>query len=76
MTAQEEFDAAYITSTEVCQELGVTRATIVRGKQRGKLPEPITLKGTKIQIWRRELMQPYLDAWKAERNARQGTAQA
>jgi hypothetical protein len=49
-TAQQEFDEIYITSSEIGQELGVCRATLVNGAQ--------------IFIWKRDVVRPYLDAWK------------
>lgn len=72
MTAQEEFDKTYITSSEICRELGIHRATIVQGRKRGRLPEPITLNGDQLMIWKREVVRPYLDDWKASLQARRG----
>lgn len=68
MTSQEEFDATYITSSEICRELGITRATIVTGKRRGLLPNPITCE--QLQLWRRAEVRPHLDAWKVKLQAR------
>lgn len=42
-TAQQEFDEIYITSSEIGQELGVCRATLVNARRRGLLPDPIRL---------------------------------
>lgn len=72
MTAQEEFDATYITSSEICKELGITRATIVQGRRRGLLPDPIVINGAQIAIWKRMSVRPYLDAWKINLQARRG----
>lgn len=71
-TAQEEFDATYITSSEICEELGITRATIVQGRKRGLLPDPVTVNGAQITIWRRDKVRPFLDAWKVILQARRG----
>jgi len=60
MTAQEEFDKAYITSSEICKELGVTRATIVRKRQLGMLPDPVMINGAQIIIWKRVTIAPFL----------------
>ena len=70
MTAQEEFDATYITSSEICRELEITRATIVQGRDRGLLPDGISVNGGQLLIWKREPLRPYLDAWKLTLKAR------
>lgn len=71
-TPQEEFDAIYITSSEICEYLSISRSTIVQGKGRGLLPEPITINGAQIQLWKREQVMPHLDAWKLMLQARRG----
>ena len=63
-TAQEEFDEIYISSSEICAELGVSRATIVRGRERGLLPDPIVLNKGQIQLWKRAEVRPAIDGWK------------
>lgn len=62
-TPQDEFNDRYITSVEICDTLGVSRSAIVRAKERGKLPPPIFVNGAQIQLWLREDVKPYLDAW-------------
>ena len=47
-TAQQEFDEIYITSSEIGQELGVCRATLVNARRRGLLPDPIVVNGAQI----------------------------
>lgn len=63
-TAQQEFDEIYITSSEIGQELGVCRATLVNARRRGLLPDPIVVNGAQIFIWKRDVVRPYIDAWK------------
>lgn len=63
MTAQEEFDEAYITSSEICKELEVTRKAIVDARRRGDLPDPIVVNG-QILIWKRRTIRPHLESWK------------
>lgn len=70
MTAQQEFDSAYITSSEICRELGITRATIVQGRDRGLLPDPVVVNDGQLVIWKRDAVRPYLDAWKLNLRAR------
>lgn len=72
MTAQQEFDATYITSSEICRELGITRATIVQGRSRGLLPDAIEINGGQLIIWKRDAVRPHLDAWKLMLQARRG----
>jgi predicted DNA-binding transcriptional regulator AlpA len=77
-TAQEEFDKTYITSREICQYLNINRSTIVQGKQRGLLPEPILIDGGsgQVQLWKRSEVMPYLDAWRINLKARRGELRA
>lgn len=68
MTAQEEFDAKYISSTEICRDLGVTRASIVNARHRGVLPAPVHVRRANgdphIMLWERVVATPYIIAWK------------
>ncbi|QFR59653.1 hypothetical protein P6F33_gp52 [Pseudomonas phage Quinobequin-P09] len=57
-TAQQEFDEIYITSSEIGQELGVCRATLVNARRRGLLPDPIIVNGAQIFIWKRDVVRP------------------
>jgi hypothetical protein len=72
VTAQEEFDSTYITSSEICRDLKITRATIVQGRRRGLLPDPIMVNGAQIQIWKRDAVARYLEAWKLTLQAKRG----
>lgn len=69
---QKEFDDQYITSTEISEELGVRRATILNARLRGMLPEPIKIKGIRLYIWNRAATQPYIDAWRITLASRRG----
>jgi hypothetical protein len=70
VTAQEEFDSKYVSSTELCRDLGVTRATLVNGRRRLALPEPVRIYrpngDVHIMIWLRAEAAPYVERWKAE----------
>jgi hypothetical protein len=70
VTAQEEFDEKYITSTEICRDLDVTRASLVGARERGALPEPVRINRPNgdphILIWVREDVAPYIERWKAD----------
>lgn len=76
VTQQEQFDETYITSSEICRELNITRSTIVTGRRRGLLPKPIVVNGAQIQIWHRSEVRPYIDAWKEKLGLRRGAADA
>jgi len=65
MTAQEEFDKLYVTSSEICRVAGISRLRVMVDKQRGKLPEPIEINGGQITVWRRVDVAPYLSACSA-----------
>lgn len=74
MTAQEEFDATYITSTEICRDLGVTRASVTNARDRGALPEPVRINRANgdvhIMIWLRAEAEPHIAAWRQELEAK------
>lgn len=69
-SAQARFDAAYITSAEVCKDLGVSRTSVFQAQKRGYLPKPVKLVGTSLYVWERATAQPFIDAWRVVLNAR------
>lgn len=71
MTGQEEFDTIYITSSEICKALRVTRAAVVNARKRGLLPDPIVV-NDQILIWKRNRVKPYLEAWDISLQSRRG----
>jgi predicted DNA-binding transcriptional regulator AlpA len=62
--AQSDFLEKYVTAAEIRQLLGVTKATITRAKATKRLPAPITLPGSKLAVWERVSIMPYIQAWK------------
>lgn len=72
MTALELFNQRYITSCEVCKILEIPRATIVAGKNNGKLPNPIEVPGINLTIWERESLVPFINEWKISLDKRRG----
>lgn len=78
MTSQEEFDAKYITSTAICRDLEVTRASVVNARNRGALPEPVQINRPNgdphILIWVREDAAPFIERWKADLEAKRAAA--
>lgn len=63
-SAQQRFDRLYITSSEICRELGVTRTTVLAARRRKLLPEPIAVNGCTLYIWERATARPFIDAWR------------
>lgn len=72
-TAQERFDEQYITSAEICRELGVNRTTVLAAKKKGLLPDAVMV-GDVMCIWERAKVRPNLDAWKRILDVRRGKA--
>lgn len=73
MTAQDEFNRTYITSSEIGRRLGVTRTAIIQARRKGMLPDEIMVE-EQLVIWRREAVEPHIAAWERKRNARLGVA--
>lgn len=71
-TAQQEFDETYISSSEICAELGISRATLVHGRRRGLLPDPIVVNSIQLYLWKRKEVRPYIDSWHLHLKARRG----
>lgn len=67
MSLQEHFDRTFISSTEICQRLGVARSTLFNGARAGKLPEGIVIRrrdgGAHIMLWERHVAEPMLEQW-------------
>lgn len=70
--AQERFDSTFISSSEICKELNVSRATILQARRRGLLPHPIVVNDSQIYLWERVTVRPYIDAWKLILTVRRG----
>lgn len=71
MTPQKQFDAKYITSSEIRKRLQVARCTITLAHRRGLLPDPINVGGA-LHLWERTTVEPYLTAWELMLKARRG----
>lgn len=72
---QEEFDNKFITSTEVCSDLGVTRTYIFTNIRSKRFPEPLVIRrangGTHIVLWLREEVQPIIEQCRLDIAARE-----
>jgi hypothetical protein len=70
LTAQEEFDDRYVTSAEICVDMGVTRSSVVNRRKAGGLPGAIEIKtrdgGIHLLIWVRADVAPHLEAWRSQ----------
>ena len=71
-TAQEEFDSTYISSSEICTELKVSRSTLVNARRSGLLPDPIVVNGEQLNLWKSDAVAPYLEAWEIMLRRRRG----
>ena len=76
VSAQQKFDETYISSSEICRQLGVSRAAIVNARRRGLLPDPIVVNDIQLYLWERETVQPYLEAWHFMLRSRRGELSA
>lgn len=76
MSLQEQFDDQYISSTEICQTLGVNRSTVFNGARAGKLPEAVVIKRANgdahILLWPRALAVPMMTEWAKAIASRKG----
>lgn len=65
-TEQEKlFSKLFITTSEVCDRVGVSRAAVAQCKANGKLPEGFNIGTT--TVWLRETLEPSLAVWENER---------
>ncbi len=74
LSAQQLFDAMYISAAEIQQRLKVARCALSFAHQRGTLPEPI-LVGTNTHVWDRVQAEPYLMAWELKLQAKRRKAE-
>lgn len=75
-TAQQRFDACYISTGEICRRLNVSRSTVLQARRRGLLPEPVAVDGTSVFVWERVTVEPYLSAWALVLNVRRANTPA
>lgn len=73
--AQSGFDEQYITSSEICRRLQITRVSIMNARKTGFLPDPIEVEGAKVAVWIRSEIEPILTKW-TERLNRRGEVNA
>lgn len=63
-TPQQRFEDQYITSSQIMEELGWSRANVFYARKTGKLPGAISVNEGSFFIWERSSIQQYIDAWK------------
>lgn len=71
MTAQDEFNNHYITSSEIGRRLRITRTAVIRARQNGHLPDPIFVE-RHLTIWKRDAVEPHIIQWELRRKERFG----
>jgi hypothetical protein len=73
-TPQEEFDERYVTSAEVCIDMGVTRSSVFNRRRAGGLPGAIEVRtrdgGIHLLLWVRSDVAPHLERWRAQLRCR------
>lgn len=76
MSLQEQFDKTYISSSEICQDLGINRSSLFYGARNGKLPDSITIwrpdGGAHIMLWLRAEAEPMLSEWRKSIASKKG----
>jgi hypothetical protein len=69
-TPQEDFDAKYVASPEICVDLGVTRSSVFNRRKAGGLPGAIEVKtrdgGIHLLLWVRDDVAPHIEAWREQ----------
>lgn len=72
--AQQEFNKRYIGVKEVANYVGVERVSVYKAVESGRLPDTITnCGGTKVLLWEREPIMPYLEAWRDQLTQKRNT---
>lgn len=69
MSAQDEFDHKYVTSAEICVDLGVSRVSLFNRRKAGHLPDAIEVRSANrihLFIWNREQIAPFIAQWQAQ----------
>jgi hypothetical protein len=71
--AQKQFDAKYISASEIMRELNIARSVLMYGRNHGKLPTPhVSLNDGTVLLWDREIVRPYIERWKESLKSRRG----
>lgn len=63
------FHAKYMTTTDVCDFLGISRVSVHQARKNGRIPDGIPL-NNHVTLWERALIMPHLQAWKEYIDAR------
>jgi hypothetical protein len=70
MTAQERFNATYISSTEIMRDLGISRTALSAARRSGRLKDPIILMNGLAVFYEREQVAEHVKLWKKTIEAR------
>jgi hypothetical protein len=78
VTAQAEFDQKYVSSTELCQTLGLSREGLRVARERCGWPEPVRVLrpdgGVLVHLWDRQRVWPHVEQLLVERQLRTNAA--
>ena len=69
---QKQFDTDYITSAEITSFVGVSKPSITRAVDDGRLPYPIRVGAQGAMVWRREVVGPLLKDWRESVRRKKG----
>lgn len=67
--AELAFKTQYMTTSDVIDYMGVTRTALFIARKDGRIPYGINIEG-RTTVWPREFIMPYLEAWRAVRDAK------
>lgn len=70
---QKYFNETYITAGEIATEVGVSRPSVHHARQRGILPDAISVGDRLVFIWERNAVAPHVRNWKAAIQTREGS---
>lgn len=59
----------YLTGSDICKEMQVSRTALLYARRRYKWPEPQRMGS--LHVWERSVVTPFIDEWKKDRLAKQ-----
>lgn len=73
-SAHTRFHDQYITSSEICEILGISRMALMQARKRHDtaLPDAIEIRRPKLFLWERAVALPIVHEWKKTLDAKRG----
>lgn len=66
LKAQAEFDTVYISSNEICLRLDINRSSLAYQRRLGRMPGAVQVPGSNMFVWKREAIEPFVQAYEAK----------